>query len=109
MSSIGDVFVDVGANIGYISAIALGLVGQSGVVHSFEPVPDYFMRLKNIPAANRGYRHIVNQCALGERDGSAKIAVTNTSNIGWNTMVPKFMSAETTKEKIEVPVKRLDI
>src|SRR5580692_3629744 len=38
----GDTFFDVGANIGYLSAIAAGLVGRNGQVHSFEPVPVYF-------------------------------------------------------------------
>jgi len=33
----GDVFIDVGANIGFLSAVAAGLVG--GQIHSFEPVP----------------------------------------------------------------------
>src|SRR3989338_6892302 len=37
----GDIFMDVGANIGYISAAAAGLVGKTGQVHSFEPVPVY--------------------------------------------------------------------
>lgn len=105
----GDVFIDVGANIGYVSAIALGVVGKEGSVHSFEPVPKYFNRLKNIAVKNLEYIHVANQYALGEREGTAKISVTNLDNIGWNTMVPGGMSDETTKEKIEVPVKRLDV
>jgi len=104
----GDVFIDVGANIGYVSAIALGVVGKGGAVHSFEPVPELFNRLQNIAAANKEYKHVVNRCAVGEIDGFAKIAVTNVSNIGWNTIVPGFMSAETTKEIITVPIRRLD-
>ena len=44
----GDVFVDVGANIGYMTAYALGLIGPSGQVHAFEPVPTYFEKLQRI-------------------------------------------------------------
>lgn len=33
----GDVFVDVGANIGYYTVIAAAAVGSSGAVYSFEP------------------------------------------------------------------------
>lgn len=51
---------------------------------------------------------MVNQCALGEERGRAKIDVTNLPNIGWNTMVPGFMSNETRKKSIEVPRYRLD-
>ena len=48
----GDTFVDIGANIGYISTFALGLVGQSGEVHSFEPVPRFFARLNLVKKDN---------------------------------------------------------
>ncbi len=41
----GDVFVDVGAHIGYFSMMAAGLVGQAGSVFSFEPDPDNYERL----------------------------------------------------------------
>lgn len=33
----GDIVLEPGANIGYISAVCLGLVGDGGHVHSFEP------------------------------------------------------------------------
>src|SRR3990170_2952868 len=44
----GDIFIDVGANIGYLTAIGAGLVGKAGQVHSFEPVSESFQRLKKI-------------------------------------------------------------
>ena len=104
----GDTFVDVGANIGYISAFALGLVGKTGEVHSFEPVPQYFERLKNIKKDNPSYRHYINGVALGENEGTATISVTNLKNIGWNTMVPGFMPPGTVKEKVDIAVSTLD-
>ena len=48
----GDTFVDVGANIGYLSCVAAGLVGPSGRVISFEPAPGCFSRLDVTRAAN---------------------------------------------------------
>jgi len=104
----GDTFIDVGANVGYLSAFALGLVGKTGEVHAFEPVPRYFERLKNIQRDNAGYNFFMNNFAAGENEGISSIAVTNLKNIGWNTIVPDFMDKNTIKEKIEVPVKRLD-
>ena len=104
----GDSFIDVGANIGYLSAVALGIVGKSGAIHSFEPVPRYFDKLKKIPIANPGYHIHVNQAAAGGVEGSASIAVTNLPNIGWNTMVPGFMPEDTVAQKVAVPVRRLD-
>lgn len=104
----GDTFIDVGANVGYMTAFALGLVGKTGQVHSFEPVPQYFERLKEIKSNNTEYHLYVNNLALGETSGVSMIAVTDVRNIGWNTMVPGFARSDTVKEKVEVRVARLD-
>lgn len=104
----GDTFIDVGANIGYISAFALGLVGKAGEVHSFEPVPQYLEKLQKIQKDNPAYRHHINGVALGENEGAAIISVTNLKNIGWNTMVPGLMSKDTIKEEIGITVSTLD-
>lgn len=104
----GDTFIDVGANIGYMSCIAMGVVGKTGQVHSFEPVPRYFQKLKNLAKANKDYNITVNECALGDERGIAAINVASFVNIGWATMVPSFLKKGTKKETIEVPVYRLD-
>jgi len=41
----GDVFVDVGANIGYFTILAASLVGEQGQVFAFEPDPANFALL----------------------------------------------------------------
>jgi FkbM family methyltransferase len=41
----GDVFVDVGANIGYFSVLAASVVGAQGAVFAFEPDPDNYRLL----------------------------------------------------------------
>ncbi|MCP4650706.1 MAG: FkbM family methyltransferase [PVC group bacterium] len=104
----GDTFVDIGSNVGYLSAIAAGFVGTRGQVHSFEPVPKYFSKLQNVALLNSQYNIKPNQFALGEKDGVARISITNLPNIGWNTIVPGFMSKDTTKESIEVSVRKFD-
>lgn len=104
----GDVFVDVGANIGYISAYAASLVGKQGQVHCFEPVPEYYARLVSIVHLNPAYQIHPNNCALGEHEGMSQIQVTSLPNIGWNTMVNGFMSMDTTRETVSIRVQRLD-
>lgn len=104
----GDIFIDVGANIGYLSCVGAGLVGRGGQVHSFEPVPQYFQRLEKMAKMNPDYKIIVNQYALGEKEGIANISVTNLQNIGWCTMVSGSMRKETIKETLDVRVYRLD-
>jgi len=105
----GEIFIDVGANIGYLTAIGAGLVGLSGEVHSFEPVPIYFNILSKIARLNKNYKIYVNNCALGDSFGSADIKITNVPNIGWNTMVPSFCKKpEKIKEILKVDIIRLD-
>ena len=104
----GDVFVDAGANIGYMSAVAMGAVGRDGEVHAFEPVPDCFRRLLRLGELNPGRRFLANACALGEGDGAAVVSVTRLPNRGWNTMVPGFMKDVEVRESVSVPVRRLD-
>lgn len=100
----GGTFIDVGANIGYITAIAAAAVGKTGRVHSFEPVPQFYSRLEMLARSNPGYYIYPNRCAVGENRGKGTIDVTNLRNIGWNTMVPGFMRDDTRKERIDVDV-----
>ena len=102
----GDVFLDVGANIGYLSAMAAGLVGKSGQVHCFEPVPAYFYRLQRLAELNPEYSIFSNARAAGDETGTCKIYVTREP--GQNTMVPHFKSNEEITFSLEVPVVRLD-
>ena len=45
----GDIFIDVGANIGYFSRLASDIVGPAGNVYSFEvDIENYYALLKNI-------------------------------------------------------------
>jgi len=104
----GDTFIDVGANIGYLTSIGAGLVGPTGQVHSFEPVPEYFKILKKVKELNPSHQIFVNNAALGEKEGEAHIDVTSLHNIGWNTMVPRFMEPSTIKMSYPIKVIRLD-
>lgn len=68
----GDVFVDVGAHIGYFSMISAALVGDEGKVISVEPVADNFGFLKrNIAANNLTYVHAV-QSVISATEGEVK-------------------------------------
>ena len=42
----GDVVIDGGANMGYYTLVAAGLVGKNGHVHSFEPIPATALALR---------------------------------------------------------------
>lgn len=65
----GDVFIDPGANIGYISAVASDLVGNAGMVISLEPSRTCYDRLRSY--LNAPNVKLLN-CALHNRTGQAR-------------------------------------
>ncbi|HEC40861.1 hypothetical protein LCGC14_0823950 [marine sediment metagenome] len=100
----GDTFIDVGANIGYFSAVGAGLIGKKGEVYSFEPVPSIFNKLSILLKLNKNYNFFVNNFALGETPGTYKLDTVSTNS----SIVPKYVPPKKRKEKFEVKVKRLD-
>ena len=102
----GGIFIDVGANIGYLSAIAAGLVGTGGEVHSFEPVPVYCRRLQRLAELNPCHSIFPSGCAAGECAGTCTIYVTREP--GQNTMVPAYQRRAEIVSTLDVPVVRLD-
>jgi FkbM family methyltransferase len=102
----GDVFLDVGANVGYLSAFAAGIVGKRGQVHCFEPVPAYFHRLERLVELNPEHSILANCKAAGEEPGSCTIYVTREP--GQNTMVLAYKSGPEIISTLKVPVIRLD-
>ena len=104
----GDTFIDVGANVGYLTAIAAGCVGTSGQVHSFEPVPEYFEKLKSFADENSQYKIKTNQFALGSEEKAEKIYIGGKSYIGNNTFFPELLDGIKAVETLDVFVIRLD-
>lgn len=107
----GGIFLDVGANIGYLSAVAMGLVGLKGQVHSFEPIPEYFTRLRKMVGLNQSYHFTLNECALGHQETITDIYVIDEAkyaDIGLSSLIPGFLDQTMVKKSIPVPVRRLD-
>ncbi len=69
----GDIFIDVGANIGLMSLTAAQAVGSTGKVYAFEPVPDVFAILKENVALNNICNIFPFQKALGSKSEQKKI------------------------------------
>ncbi len=108
----GDILIDAGANIGYHTALGAGFVGKTGIVHAFEPVPEYFEKLKVLAEQNKGYQIILNQCALGQTTGRAQMyqirTHRGTRTFGTGSMFQGWLSNEHTEAVIKVPVMTLD-
>lgn len=70
----GDVFLDVGANVGIFSVIAGQRVGETGRVHSFEPLPRLAALLRRTVAANGLTNVSVVEAAVGRTSGRVSMA-----------------------------------
>jgi FkbM family methyltransferase len=104
----GDVFIDVGANVGILTAAGAALVGKAGQVHSFEPVPEYFEKLELLAQLNPDFSLTVNPYALGEKPGTCVIHVVGRTNVGWNTLIPELIGDDLPRHAVEAQVVRLD-
>ena len=75
----GAVVVDAGANIGIYSEFLSRCVGPTGAVHSFEPSPDNFKRLR---AATRKLQNVrLSQAAVGEHSGNSELYLSDKLNV----------------------------
>jgi len=84
----GEGFLDVGANIGYFSALAVRRVGTSGIVIAVEPSPSVFKLLEETIRLNaRGARVRAINAAAGADIGSVPIYSGPSHNIGLTTTV----------------------
>jgi FkbM family methyltransferase len=79
--------VDGGANWGYWSLVASTLVGKSGQVYAFEPVPDTSKSLRENLRASQANNVIVHQAALAEKDGTIHINLVTDDPIGGQSSI----------------------
>jgi FkbM family methyltransferase len=76
----GDVFVDVGANVGFFSVLAGRLIGATGRVVAFEPHPQAMVRLQEAIAVNGLSDRIeVVEAALGAAEGTTRLFLSDDS------------------------------
>jgi FkbM family methyltransferase len=100
----GMTVLDLGANIGYFSVLASGLVGNRGQLHAFEPAPTCFTRLKkNLAAFSWAHVHSI---AVGDEPGTARFHFSHKGNeTGWGSLLP---DDNVSAQEITVPVLTLD-
>lgn len=83
----GGVFVDVGANIGYHTALAASLVGPDGVVDAFEPNPENARLIAHMIERNRLTNVRLRPFALSANTGFASFRSAMGSNGGFVTTI----------------------
>ncbi|MFI0821370.1 FkbM family methyltransferase [Streptomyces sp. NPDC021098] len=92
----GDVFVDVGANIGYYSVLASRLVGPGGAVVAVEASPRFHQLLLRHARRNAGTNIRALNAAVSDRDELLTFVLASSRNMGANSIVPYDGPAEST-------------
>jgi FkbM family methyltransferase len=82
----GDVFIDIGANIGYFSLLASRLVGAAGRVIAFEPVPQTREELLTNVRLNRAGNVTVRNEAVADSAGEARFFVGPADHRGISSL-----------------------
>ncbi|QDV39647.1 FkbM family methyltransferase [Tautonia plasticadhaerens] len=103
----GDLFIDIGANIGMIMLQGSQLVGPSGRVICFEPNPTCLDRLRRLASSNDLETLMVHPMALGSRDDTLKLTVID-DDPGMGTLAGEGIPADRISASYEVPVRRGD-
>ena len=83
----GDVAVDIGANVGYMTCLMASRVGPGGAVHAFEPEPRHFEALERNVAANGLGNVFCHRVALSATGGRTSLYL-DPENPGDHTLVP---------------------
>ncbi|MEV0602297.1 FkbM family methyltransferase [Streptomyces sp. NPDC050315] len=94
----GDVFVDVGANIGYYSLLASHLVGDSGKVVAIEASPTFHKILAAQAATNHCDNLRAVNAAISDHEEILTFTLASSRNMGANSIVPYGGEAESTFE-----------
>jgi FkbM family methyltransferase len=100
---LGDVFIDIGANIGWYTAVAGLIVGPQGRVFAFEPENDNADVVDRNVAVNSLYNVKLFRCALSDATGTVKF-IKSASNLGDH----RIASGAGIENAIEVPMDTLD-
>ena len=102
----GDIFLDVGANIGVFSLIAANIVTESGKVICFEPSPVTYNRLVSNIKINNFTNIDAFNVGLSDKSDTLDLNISENGYDAWNT----FAKVENEKfhKKIAIKVNTLD-
>jgi FkbM family methyltransferase len=102
----GMTFYDVGANVGFYSLIAARVVGATGNVFSFEPLPENVVSLQN-NAKRNGFDHLhIFPFALGRSNEEAPFFTSERPT--WGRLGSTGRKPDKYVTNIRVLVRRLD-
>jgi FkbM family methyltransferase len=102
----GDVFIDVGAHVGFHSLVARRAVGPDGTVICVEPQPSNAQKILNNWRANNFANLKLLVAAAGARDSAVELSDQTAADRSVLTLLDRGGKNEA--QKFEVPLVRLD-
>ncbi len=97
----GDIFIDIGANIGWFTVLAANRVGASGKVFAFEPSSRIYEHLQKNMELNP-YKNIkLQNIALSDKNDTAVLKGILNSNEGGGSIVYKYKSSDFIAETVQ--------
>ena len=102
----GSVVIDVGANLGFMSAIFSSLAGDAGRVYSFEPSPTVYAKLLEVIRMNGCTNVCANNMGCGREEQSLTLYSPLTS--GCATLRPEENLEREAMKKQSVRIVKLD-
>jgi len=100
----GDTVLDIGANLGLVTFILSSLVGPSGTVHSFEPIPAMQELIERSRDRNGATNIRLHKCALGAESSVLSLSVPR-GHAGSASFMAERRHADS--DQIDVPVRTL--
>jgi FkbM family methyltransferase len=101
----GDVFYDVGANVGFFTILGARLVGPEGRVVAFEPVPACALAVARNIALNDFAQAEIREEAVGGAGGRARLLVVGEAS--WSHLASTGRHADV-RDEIDVAVVSID-
>lgn len=99
----GMTIIDIGANLGYYTAIASRLAGERGLVLAFEPEPNFFKLLSRNINRNNLKNVACFELAIAEKNGLTNLYLSS-ENKGHNSII----NSEELKTAVQVKTTTLD-
>lgn len=96
---LGDIFVDIGANVGYYSLLASKIVGNAGKVYAFEASPSIFRRLADNASMNNAKNIVLHHVAVSNSAGECTIWISPEGNLGHSTIIDNVALADGHKKE----------
>lgn len=113
LMKLGNVIIDVGANVGEVTLHAAKIVGETGHVHAFEPDPKNYLRLTTNLDLNSFSNISHPKLGLGDISGTFIIGNVDARNRGMNRIIhensPSYLSSKIEVSTLDAYVKEKNI